>query len=270
MRRALAVARDTKSDELSSSGFGIALRRYRWCPLLLLGYAVPALAGPPFVTDDPEPPDLGRWEVNYAVTNTVSKDGEAGMAPLVDANYGALPDLQLHIQPQMAYVRTPKGIQFGPGDTEIGVKYRFVEEDEAGWVPMISLYPLIELPTGDEKRGLGAGVARTFVPLWAQKSFGKWTVYGGGGYGINPGAGKNAWFLGGVGLYQLTDALQLGGEAFQQTAEAPGDKDSPGFNLGGSYKLAEDVSLLFSAGRGLANASSSNRFSSYLALQVIY
>lgn len=67
----------------------------------------------------------------------------------------------------------------------------------------------------------------------------------------------------------MTETLQLGGEAFLQTAEAPGEKDSPGFNLGGQYDLTEDYHLLFSAGRGLANAETNNRFSAYLAVQVI-
>jgi hypothetical protein len=43
-----------------------------------------------------------------------------------------------------------------------------------------------------------------------------------------------------------------------------------GFNLGGQYDLTGDYHLLFSAGRGLANADTSNRFSAYLALQVNY
>jgi len=245
--------------------------RAAWFAAAVLMAALPAHAGPPFITDDPDPPELGRWEVISTVTGTLVHGGGDASLPLIDANYGALPDLQLHIQPQMAYVRTPEGTHFGFGDLEVGAKYRFIEEDENGWRPAVAFYPLFELPTGDERRGLGAGVARTFLPIWAEKTIGKWTVYGGGGYGINPGRdGKNAWLVGGVALYRFTEKLQLGGEVFLQTAEAPGDKDAPGFNLGGSYELAEDLNLLFSAGRGLANASESNRFSGYLGLQVIY
>jgi hypothetical protein len=232
---------------------------------------VPAIAGPPFIIDDPEPAEYRHWEVNYALMGSLVQGGGVGTLPNIDANYGALPDLQLHIQPQLAYVRTPVGTQFGIGDTEIGAKYRFIEEDDEGWRPMVSFYPLFEIPTGDRKRGLGDGVGRTFLPIWAQKTIGKWTVYGGAGYGINPGAeGKNAWFVGGVALYQVTETLQFGGEVFLQTAEEPGGKSSPGFNLGGQFDLTDDYHLLFSAGRGLANQATTNRFSAYLALQVIY
>jgi hypothetical protein len=223
------------------------------------------------VTDDPEPADFGHWEVNNGLTGTLTKGGVAGFLPQIDANYGAFPDLQLHVQPQMTYVRTNAGAQFGIGDTEVGVKYRFIEEDDDGWVPMVALYPLFEIPTGDRKRGLGGGVGRTFVPIWAQKTVGKWTVYGGAGYWIDPGAaGKNAWFTGAVALYQVTETLQLGGEVFYQAAQTSGGRDAPGFNLGGTYGITEDYHLLFSAGRGLDDASATNRFSAYLALQVIY
>jgi hypothetical protein len=237
--------------------------------LAMLAASGAAMAGPPFITDDPEPVDYQHWEVNYALTGTLSKDGGNAALPLIDANYGALPDLQLHVQPQLDYVRGDGKSAIGVGDTEIGVKYRFIEEDDDSWVPMVSLYPLYEIPTGNHERGLGGGVGRSFIPIWAQKTIDKWTVYGGVGYGVNPGAaGKNDWFLGGVALYQVTETLQLGGEAFMQTAQAPGGRDTPGFNLGGSYGLTEEYHLLFSAGRGLENASTLNRFSAYLALQV--
>lgn len=229
-----------------------------------------ASAGPPFVTDDPEPVEAGSWEVNYALTGTLVQPGGEGSLPLVDANYGAMAGLQLHIQPQLAIVHADGRTHVGIGDTEIGVKYRLVEEDDAGWRPLVSVYPLVELPTGSTRRGLGEGTVRTFLPVWAQKTVGRWTVYGGGGYGINPGGGRNAWFAGGVALYQITEQLQLGGELFLQTAEAPGSPDAPGFNLGGSYTFAENCRLLFSAGSGLADRSETNQASGYIALQIIY
>jgi Putative MetA-pathway of phenol degradation len=241
--------------------------------ILSAGLAIPTpgMAGPPFVTDDPELVEYGHWEVNNALVGTLVQGGGSAALPWIDANYGLLPDVQLHVQPQLDYVRTEAGTEFGIGDTEIGVKYRLIKEDEQGLTPMVSIYPLIEIPTGNHDRGLGDGVVRTFLPIWAEKTLGKWTVYGGGGFWINPGpAGKNAWFLGGVALYQVTDNLQLGGEAFLQTAEAPGEKDAPGFNLGGSYALTQNLHLLFSAGQSLANQSTTNRFSNYLALQVTY
>jgi hypothetical protein len=48
-----------------------------------------------------------------------------------------LPDVQLHVQPQLDYARTEAGTEFGIGDTEIGVKYRLIKEDEHGLTPMV-------------------------------------------------------------------------------------------------------------------------------------
>jgi len=58
----------------------------------------------------------------------------------------------------------------GYGDTELGVKYRFIQEGE--WRPQIGTFPLLEVTTGSHKRGLGRGHLQTFLRLWAQKSIG--------------------------------------------------------------------------------------------------
>jgi len=134
------------------------------------------------------------------------------------------------------------------------------------------------LPTGNAERNLGTGSTHAFLPLWLQKDFGKWTTYGGGGYWINPGPGnKNYWFVGWVLQRQVTDSLAIGGEIFHQTSFATvgpgspgfplGSKDTTGFNLGGTYDFDQNHHLLFSAGRALQNASTTNAFSYYLALQ---
>jgi hypothetical protein len=89
--------------------------------------------------------------------------------------------------------------QWGLADTELGIKYRFIEQDKTSWAPSISIYPLLEVPTGNAARGLGTGRTHAFVPIWIQKDFGEWTTFGGGGYWTNPGRGnKNHWFVGWV------------------------------------------------------------------------
>jgi len=76
--------------------------------------------------------------------------------------------------------------QWGYGDTEIAFKYRFVNEDENGLRPMVGVFPTVEVPTGDQSLGLGAGHVGVFLPVWLQKSLGDgWLTYGGGGYWIN-------------------------------------------------------------------------------------
>ncbi len=241
----------------------------------LLGLAVAcaapgtARAGPPFVTDDPVPVEYGGWEINSALTGTLVAGGASAGAPSIDANYGAWPGVQIHLQPQLSVVWDRAGTRLGVGDTQIGAKIRLIDEDKLGWLPMVSVYPIFNAPSGSARRGLGTGLGGVFLPVWADKSFGKWTIDGGGGVSINPRAeGRNALFLGGLILYQFTDALSLGGEVFEQTAQRSGEPDETGFNLGGSYDLSHTTHLLFSAGRGLAHVASTNRFSFYLAVQL--
>lgn len=237
------------------------------CAVLLMGK--PAWAGPPFRTDDPEPVELGHWEVYGFSQATHLRGDTSGTLPGIEVNYGAAPELQLHVVLPLAFDRPDgSGTKFGLGDTEFGAKYRFIQEDENGWRPQIGIFPLLEAPTGNAARGLGAGHAREFFPLWLQKSIGRWLTYGGGGYWNNPGAGnKNYWFFGWLLQRQITDDLALGGEIFHQTADTTTGKASTGFNLGGIYDFDEHFHLLFSAGSGIENATSTNEFSYYLAVQ---
>jgi hypothetical protein len=55
-----------------------------------------AFAGPPFITDDPEPVELHNWEVYLGTFDQRTSAGYTGTAPHIEINYGALPELQLH------------------------------------------------------------------------------------------------------------------------------------------------------------------------------
>jgi hypothetical protein len=149
--------------------------------------------------------------------------------------------------------------------------FRFIQEDEHGARPQIGVFPFVELPTGDEIRGLGAGHVRVYLPLWMQKSFADWTTYGGGGYWINHDGStddKDFWFFGWLLQRKLTNKLVIGGELFHQTADKAGGRDSTGFNIGAIYDFDMHNHLLLSAGRGFQNASETNVFSWYIAFQI--
>src|SRR3981081_166894 len=78
-----------------------AIRDGRWMPpkWTIVGAAMsalvhPALAGPPYVSDDPEPTDYKHFEIYSFSNGTATRDGIGGAAG-IDFNYGAAPDLQL-------------------------------------------------------------------------------------------------------------------------------------------------------------------------------
>ena len=232
----------------------------------------PASAGPPFRTDDPEPVDYQHYEFYTFTSGTHISGDTSGVGPAWEFNYGLIPDGQFHVVVPMAFDSSAGGPnEFGYGDTELGFKYRFIQEDDKGLRPMVGVFPLVEIPTGDQGDGLGAGHLRVYLPIWLQKSFGDWTTYGGGGYWINHGGGtidQDYWFFGWLLQKQVTKNLAIGGELFHQTADTIGGKDSTGFNVGAIYDLDDHNHLLLSAGAGLQNASETNLYSWYLGYQI--
>ena len=221
-------------------------------------------AGPPFVTDDPETVEYQHGEFYIASQYANNKDGKTGTLPHFEFNYGIIPDVQLHLLVPLAFVHPDGGPNsYGLGDTEVGVKYRFIHENET--TPQIGIFPIVRVPTGDSDLGLGNGQAQTFLPIWAQKSWGPWTTYGGGGYWINPGGGnKDFWQLGWLVQREITKSLTLGVEIFYFGKDTDDGRDRTGYNIGGIFNLSEDHHILISAGSDIAG---DNRFSAYVGYQ---
>ncbi len=233
-----------------------------------------ANAGPPFLTDDPEPVALGHYEFYTFTLGSGAKTGTFAFLPAFEANYGVIPNGQVHIIAPLAIGITASGPDnYGYGDTELGFKYRFIDEEKEGSRPQVGVYPLLEQPTGNESHGLGAGHLRAFLPVWIQKSFGDWTTYGGGGYWFNQDnqlGDKDYWFFGWLLQRKVTDKLTIGGEIFHQTSPNIAVPDMTGFNIGAIYDFDEHNHLLASAGRGLQNANETNQFSWYLGYQLTW
>lgn len=223
-----------------------------------------AWGGPPFVTDDPEPVEYHHGELYVSSQYANNRDGKEGTLPHVEFNYGIIPDVQLHLLVPLAYTRPAGGpTAYGLGDTEMGVKYRFIHESET--TPQVGIFPLAEVPTGDSDRGLGSGHVPFFLPLWVQKSWGPWTTYGGGGYWLHPGHGnRDFWQLGWLGQRDITKALTLGAEIFYFGKDTDDGRDRTGYNIGGIVNLSDTHHILFSAGSDIAG---DNRFSAYLGYQ---
>jgi len=225
--------------------------RARWSWILWAALPALAWAGPPYATDDPEPTDTGRLEVFVAAFASAEAGGSQGGGPQLQLNYGAARDLQLSVAPQLSFSAPSGGpLTYGLGDTQVGAKYRFLHED--GDRPQAAVFPQVVLPSGDAKRGLGAGAAQVLLPLWLQKSWGPWTSFGGGGYWINPGPGNQNWtFVGACLQRDLAERWTLGAELFFHSAAQVDDADGLGSNLGLEWHLDPDDSLMVSGGRDL-------------------
>src|SRR5256714_12811222 len=86
---------------------------------------VVAQAGPPLLTDDPDTPGNGHWEINLAWTVLQTRDRRLFGLPLVDVNYGLGERLQLKAEVPWLVLQDRRGAptQSGIGSTNLGVKW---------------------------------------------------------------------------------------------------------------------------------------------------
>jgi hypothetical protein len=230
---------------------------------LLVGARVPALAGPPYQTDDPEPTAYRHFEIYSGSQYAHDPDSLSGTLPFLELNYGLMPNVQFSVSGALtANQGTGQPWKTSYGDTEVGLKLRFLPE--AATRPQIAFYPAIVLPTGNAAAGLGCGTFKTFLPFWAQKTVGPYTVFGGGGLWLNPGPGnKNSTFSGLAVEREVTKRLSFGGELFYESADTIDGHGSTGFSVGSTIALDKHHSVLFSVGRSLLGSNALTTYAAY-------
>jgi hypothetical protein len=213
--------------------------------LALAGAAAPALAGPPYLTDDPVPTDTGHWEI-YAFTAAEGRrstlDADAG----VDLNYGPVKGVQLTATLPLSVSHAPlKGWRSGSGDVELGVKYRFFNDERRGL--SAAIFPRAILPTSSLAAG---GKTRFLLPLWLGKDFaGGTSLFGGGGYEINPGRGNRDFWQAAIALtHDLSKKVLVGAEVTRQGPDTAGGTPQTRAGVGSIVRLGGPYALLFSGG----------------------
>jgi hypothetical protein len=229
--------------------------------LALASVSAPALAGPPFATNDPAPTDFGHWET-YAFTTSAWRagtfDGQAG----IELNYGVIRDIQLTASLPLEFSHSAEeGWRAGTGDVEVGVKYRFLHDERSGF--SAALFPKAALPTSSSA---AHERARFLLPVWAQKDIGRWSVFGGGGYAVNPGSGNRDYWTGGVAVTrELGARLLIGAELDRQGPDTAGSRASTSVGLGAIVDLKGPLRLLASGGPTWTDGGRSG-FHAYAAL----
>jgi len=241
------------------------MRRLRTpaCAAVFALWASAASAGPPFLTDDPEPTEPGHWEIYgpYATTDGrgPERSGEVG----VELNYGLAPDVQFTLGLPAAYDRDAAGTRWGAGDLEASLKVRVYENKAAG--VQVAVFPAVTLPTA--RPGLGAGRVTASLPVWVQKDAGPWSLFGGGGLAINPGPGNRNYWSGGIALArQFGSGVQIGVEADRQGADTAGGSGTTMLGLGAIVHVAGPLRLLASGGPTFSDAGGPAGYHGYAAL----
>jgi Putative MetA-pathway of phenol degradation len=240
--------------------------------VILSALALPATAqgGPPFVGDDPGTPGDGNLEINVAAYTERHPTERIFDAPILDANYGWGPRIQLNYQVPYLVDGTDAGpTRSGLGKSQIAVKWRFYDNDEKGL--QISTYPRIEFnnPTSSLVRGLVAYGTRFYLPIEVSKKVGPFQINPEAGYWFASNKGA-AWATGIVVGRDVSKRLELDGELYN-TANTDGSNHWNTYDGGGRYKLGEHFVLLFMAGRSFRGPSSGQpQFFGYLGMQFLF
>jgi len=236
----------------------------RWlAAALALMSGAPAIAGPPYITDDPVPTDTGHWEI-YGFASGEGRASDVDADAGFDLNYGPVKDVQLTATLPLSFAHDRvDGWRSGTGDVELAVKYRFIDDDKSGF--SAAVFPRVFLPTSSldsHER------TRLLLPVWAQKDFaGGTSLFGGGGYEINPGPGNRNFWQAGIALtHDLNKTVSVGGElAWQQRSETDGTSEADA-GLGSIVKLSDHYALLFSGGPTWADHRTGYHFYGALGL----
>jgi hypothetical protein len=223
----------------------------------------PAFAGPPYVTDDPEPTDYRHYEV-YGFTSGTGTRDDTSTTTGIDFNYGGAEDLQLTAVLPLVYDAPAAGADtIGIGNIELAAKFKFLHQDDVG--VDVAFFPRVFLPTISAQAG--EHHVSLLLPLYVGRTWGDWSTFGGGGCTLNRGGDSQDFCQAGwVITRQLTPKLNMGVEVYHQGADTKGGKVSTGVGVGAVYDLDENYHLMASFGPGIQNAAETNRYTWYAAL----
>ena len=225
-----------------------------------------AQGGPPLVTDDPETPGDGHWEVNGAFAG--ERNGGLHLAiPDVDINYGFGDRIQLKLDLPLAAAHKPGGDwKTGLGGVQLGVKWRFVDGGESGL--SVSTYPQLTQPwVGSAvRRDLAEGGRQFLLPVEAAFPVGNVRLDFEAGRAFVRGR-PNQWVLGAI----LENACIPDSECLLELHRTSENEGSVLLvNVGLVHELNKSLKLLASVGREFgAIPIARNEFVFYLGVQVL-
>ncbi len=209
---------------------------------LFFGATCAAWAGPPYLTDDPVPVAYRNYEIYIGYQGEYGNGETETALPFAEINYGPLHNVQI-----------AGSFSLTKSDTDdFGIKYRFIPESSSR--PQVAFYPSI-------------GNSQTlFLPLWAQKTIGRVTLFGGGGWNRDASAGgQNYWSGGLAGTYEFSDQVNAGLEIYSTGSNRIGERGSTSIGIGMNDDYSRIHSVLFSLGTSIAGART---FHAYLAYEL--
>lgn len=212
-----------------------------------------AWAGRPLDTEDTGTVEPGRLELQLGGELTTGPDHRAWELRGV-LGVGVVTGLEVRVEVPLLLIDPDQGGSHGGlGDGLLGIKYRVLDEGEAR--PAVLTALVLRLPTGSERRGLGAPGEDVQLLLVASKAFGPVTLTANAGYTlVTDDRDQDAWTLAASVEYELTKAWTLVGEIVR-TLVTHQAADQAVARVGMVHALSERVRLDAAVGLGLTRES---------------
>jgi hypothetical protein len=214
--------------------------------LALVSRPAAAQGGPPLITDDPDTPGPGYWELNLFGFSERSHAEHRSEVPRLDLNYGVGRRIQLKLE--MPWIRLRAAGEppvSGPGDAAAGVKWRFLGEE--GQTLAWAVYPQVEFNTdhASVEKGLVEDGSSFLLPTEITLELAHVEVNLEVGAEM-PRHGPDVLFYGlstEAGIARRVELLaEIHGEkTAHEAAEVL-------YNVGGRFKLTQQVTLMAAAG----------------------
>jgi hypothetical protein len=238
----------------------------RIAALLIVGIIASARslsAQQPFLTDDTEVTEPGKWHFEFFNEFDGLQSSEFPNLRQNTANfklnYGLPHHLELDVDaPYISIYRSAnKAGSTGPGDFDFGVKWKFHSPPESAHALALAATLYIEFPTGNVREELGSGLTDYALNFIGQKPFSDKTrmnvnlgfLFAGntstGVIGIQTTRGHVG--TGGISvLHDFTEQLTLGAEVYGGVADTDqlGRSQFQGM-VGGQYEIRDGFSFTF-------------------------
>lgn len=227
-------------------------RAQRFLPVRVSGLAAavflsivvsPARAGPPLITNDPDTPGPGAWEINIAATGAHAGGAWDVDAPDLDINRGVGDRVQLSLHLPWSHRDTGGAWVSGIGAAEFGLRWRFLDQAQSGVSVAVQPMWISSFSQAAERRGLASPDAEFVLPLQAARTFDHWSA----GIEIARHFVTNepdAWQAGVFAQYDCAATVQCLAEL--NTSWSPGPETIA--DLGARMALSPHLNLLGSIG----------------------
>src|SRR5690349_3559576 len=155
----------------------------------------------------------------------------------------------------------PNGVTRGRTNSLLGLKWRFLDQEKAGF--NMSVYPQLQVEnnTGSVARGIANPGPNLFLPVEVSREFGKVTLVAEVGYQYFR-ADTNEWVVGVIGAVKPNDDLELLAEVRNYSDKFLNRGDLI-VNLGLRQALGSHFKLLAAVGTGLTSSPGPTSFMTY-------